>query len=144
MNINLNGYKNENNNLTPKEAIKNIYEFYSNEIINQMKNGSLVTALPLINHITSVIDGTLDIVREPVQKYKQNESVMDGFVQGISSCVVNTATMFTYIGESITSYFNIFGCYPRGENEDENINFCRSVRYQLNEKNKDIEEYYLK
>ena len=144
LNINLNDYKNENNNLTPKEAIKNIYEFYSNEIINQMKNGSLVTALPLINHITSVIDGTLDIVREPVQKYKQNESVMDGFVQGISSCVVNTATMFTYIGESITSYFNILGCYPRGENDDENMNFCRSVRYKFNERNKEIEEYYFK
>ena len=139
-----NDYNNENNNLTPEEAIKNIYKFYSDESLNQIKNGSLVTALPLINHITSVIDGTLDIVREPVKNYKQNESIMDGFVQGISSCVVNTATMFTYIGESLTSYFNIFGCYPRGENDDENMNFCRSVRYKFNEKNKEIEEYYFK
>ena len=113
--------------------------------MNQIKSGSLATALPLINHITSMIDGTLDIVREPVQNYKNNQSIVDGFVSGIRSCVVNTTTMLTYLGESVTSYFNFLGCYSRVDNEDDrNMNICRSLRHQINEKNKEIEDYYFK
>jgi len=144
LNINFNEYRNENN-LVLNEAIKNIYKFYYDEIMNQIKSGSLATALPLINHITFMIDGALDIVREPIQNYKNNESIVDGFVHGIRSCVINTTTILTYLGESVTSYFNFFGCYSRVDNEDNrNINICRSFRNQINEKNKEIEDYYFK
>ena len=144
LNINFNEYRNDNN-LELNESIKDIYKFYYDEIMNQIKSGSLATALPLINHITSMIDGTLDIVREPVQNYKNNQSIVDGFVSGIRSCVVNTTTMLTYLGESVTSYFNFLGCYSRVDNEDDrNMNICRSLRHQINEKNKEIEDYYFK
>ena len=143
-------YKNENNILSLKDAIKNIYEFYSNDILNlgsvpYVKGvAPIVSALPLFNHISSMIDGMLNIVREPIQKYKNNESVIDGFVHGVTSCVVNTSTIFTHLGERISNYFNFLGCTPKSGEDELNSNTCRKLRHMINEENKDIENYYFK
>ena len=140
-------YQMEENALLPiKDSIKKIYEFYSNSMLKQI-SGSLVTALPLFYHIYDSIDGMMDIVREPLDKYNKNESVADGFVQGVSSWVVKTATMFTYLGESIGSIFTFKGC--TGDNDDvllnkKEYNTCRQLRYLFDEDNKEKEEYYLK
>ncbi len=73
-------------------------------------SGSFVSALPLFNQIYDSIDGVFDIVREPLDKYNKNESIVDGLVFGVSSWVVKTATMFTYIGESIGNVFTFKSC----------------------------------
>ena len=134
-------YKNENNKLPLYEAIKNIYEFYYNDIMTQIKAGKFVPALPFFNQLFSVVDGAFDIVREPVQKYNNNESIIEGFVLGTKSLAINTFSLFTYLGESI---FNSFGCIPKNEENNMDINFCRGLRHSFNEKNKEIEEFYLK
>ena len=104
----------------------------------------IISALPLINHFFSIVAGTLDIVREPMQNYKKNESVTDEFVKGVTSCGVNIITNFTYFGEKISNYFNFLGCNPRYEGDELNDNFCRQFRHRINENNKEIEEYYFK
>ena len=110
-------------------------------------SGSFVSALPLFNHIYNSIDGLLDIVRQPYEKYTNNQSLADGLVQGVGSWVVKTATMFTYLGESIGSIFSFKGC--TGNNDDDMLNkreynTCRQLRYLFDENNKEKEEYYLK
>ena len=140
-------YQTEENIYLPiKDSIKKIYEFYSDHILKQV-SGSLVSALPLFYHIYDSIDGMMDIVREPLDKYNKNESVADGIVKGVSSWVVKTATMFTYLGESIGSIFSFKGC--TGNNDDDMLNkreynTCRQLRYLFDENNKEKEEYYLK
>ena len=134
-------YLNNTDTLGLFEAFKKIYEFYSNDILNQI-TGSYVSALPLINHITYSIDGLLDIYRKPVEYYQKNESAINGFVDGVTSCVVNVTTMFTYLGESFSSIFS--GCIPRNDIDDLNMNTCRSIRHNINKKNKEIEDYYFK
>ena len=133
----------ENIKLNPKDCLKKIYEYYSSDMIKQI-SGSFVSALPLFNHIYESIDGLLDIVREPYEKYTNNESVVDGFVQGVGSWVVKTATMFTYLGESIGNIFTFKGCSCRGNDDNDNYSTCRHLRYLINENNKEKEEYYLK
>jgi len=134
-------YLNNTDTLGLFEAFKKIYEFYSSDILNQI-TGSFVSALPLINHITYSIDGLLDIYRKPVEYYRKNESAVNGFVDGVTSCVVNVTTMFTYLGESFSSIFS--GCIPRNDEDDMNMNTCRSIRHNINKKNKEIEDYYFK
>ena len=140
-------YQTEENIYLPiKDSIKKIYEFYSDHILKQV-SGSFVSALPLFYHIYDSIDGMMDIVREPLDKYNKNESVADGIVKGVSSWVVKTATMFTYLGESIGSIFSFKGC--TGNNDDDMLNkreynTCRQLRYLFDENNKEKEEYYLK
>ena len=140
-------YQTEENIYLPiKDSIKKIYEFYSDHILKQV-SGSLVSALPLFYHIYDSIDGMMDIVREPLDKYNKNENVADGIVKGVSSWVVKTATMFTYLGESIGSIFSFKGC--TGNNDDDMLNkreynTCRQLRYLFDENNKEKEEYYLK
>lgn len=134
-------YLNNTDTLGLFEAFKKIYEFYSSDILNQI-TGSFVSALPLINHITYSIDGLLDIYRKPVEYYQKNESAINGFVDGVTSCVVNVTTMFTYLGESFSSIFT--GCIPRNDEDDMNMNTCRSIRHNINKKNKEIEDYYFK
>ncbi len=134
-------YKNENE-LCLKDAIKDIYEYYINDIIAPKSYVPFIQALPIINHFASIMDGMLDIVREPIQSYKEKKSLADGFVQGVSNLVVNTTTIFTYFGESLTNKFNFFKCV---ENKDEkNDNTCRQLRYMINKNNKEIEDYYFK
>ena len=136
----------KNSYLTLKQSIKNIYEFYSDNIIKQV-SGSLVSALPLFNHIYDSIDGLLDIVRKPYDNYNKNESVIEGLVQGVGSWVVKTATMFTYLGENIGNIFSFKGCVGNKEENllnKEEYSTCRQLRYLFNEDNKEIEEYYLK
>jgi hypothetical protein len=135
-------YLNNTDTLGLFEAFKKIYEFYSSDILNQIMTGSLVSALPLINHITYSIDGLLDIYRKPVEYYQKNESALNGFVDGVTSCVVNVTTMFTYLGESFSGIFA--GCIPRNDEDDMNMNTCRSIRHNINKKNKEIEDYYFK
>ena len=142
--INFKEYKKENSGFYLYEAIKDIYEFYYNDIVNPNGMLPIVSALPLINHFSSIADGLLDIVREPMQNYKNNESVTDGFVKGVTSCVVNTSTIFTYFGEKISSYFNFLGCNPKNEGDELNDNSFRQFRHNINGKNRDIEEYYFK
>ena len=131
--------------LTPKNALKKIYEYYSSDIINQV-SGSALSALPLFYHIYDSVDGMFDIVREPIQKYNKKESVMEGLVKGVQSWVIKTATMFTYLGESIGDTFTFRGC--RGEQDDvppgTQGGVCRNLRHLINHENKDMEEYYLK
>ena len=134
-------YLNNTDTLGLFEAFKKIYEFYSSDILNQI-TGSFVSALPLINHITYSIDGLLDIYRKPVEYYQKNESAINGFVDGVTSCVVNVTTMFTYLGESFSSI--LAGCIPRNDIDDLNMNTCRSIRHNINKKNKEIEDYYFK
>ena len=134
-------YLNSTDTLGLFEAFKKIYEFYSSDILNQI-TGSFVSALPLINHITYSIDGLLDIYRKPVEYYQKNESALNGFVDGVTSCVVNVTTMFTYLGESFSGIFA--GCIPRNDEDDMNMNTCRSIRHNINKKNKEIEDYYFK
>ena len=134
-------YLNSTDTLGLFEAFKKIYEFYSSDILNQI-TGSFVSALPLINHITYSIDGLLDIYRKPVEYYQKNESALNGFVDGVTSCVVNVTTMFTYLGESFSGIFS--GCIPRNDEDDMNMNTCRSIRHNINKKNKEIEDYYFK
>jgi hypothetical protein len=142
--INFKEYKKENCGFYLHEALKDIYEFYYNDIVNPNGMAPIISALPLINHFFSIVAGTLDIVREPMQNYKNNESVTDGFVKGVTSCVVNAGTIFTYFGEKISNYFNFLGCNPRYEGDELNDNFCRQFRHKINENNKEIEEYYFK
>ena len=147
LNIIFEVYKLEENKYLPiKQALKNIYEYYSDNIIKQV-SGSLVSALPLFHHIYNSIDGMVDIVRKPLDNYNKNESVIEGLVQGVGSWVEKTATMFTYLGESIGSVFNFKGCSGNKDenllNKEENSTF-REFRYLFNQNNKDIEEYYLK
>ena len=148
LNLDFNAYKNEKDKFNINEAIKDIYEFYFNGIKNQMESGSLVPALPILNHLFSIVDGAFNIVREPIKKYNKNESVVDGFVLGINSLVVNTASIFTYLGEPLFNYLNSLGCGRKNlddeENNNNNYNFCRRMRYQINERNKEIEEFYFK
>ena len=148
LNIDFNEYKNEKDYFSINEAIKDIYEFYSSMIKNQMKSGYLVPALPVLNHLFSIIDGAFNIVREPIKKYNNKESVIDGFVIGINNFVVNTASVFTYLGEPLFNYLNYLGCNRKNDEDDDknnnNFNFCKNLRYQINEKNKEIEEFYLK
>ena len=129
-----------------KEGIKNIYEFYSNDMIKQI-SGSFISALPLFYHIYDSIDGILDIVREPMNKYDKNESLIDGLVEGVNSWVVKTATIFTYLGESIGNFLNFKGCAANNDdvilNKEEYSTF-RQLRHLINETNKEKEEYYLK
>ena len=132
----------ENTKLNPKDCLKKIYEFYSSDMIKQI-SGSFVSALPLFNHIYNSIDGLLDIVRQPYEKYTNNQSLADGLVQGVGSWVVKTATMFTYLGESIGNVFSFKSCGCKG-NEDNNYSTCRNFRHLINENNKEKEEYYLK
>lgn len=141
LNIDFKEYKNENNKLPFNEAIKHIYEFYFEDIMNQARNGKIVSALPLLNQVFSILDGAFDIVREPVEKYKKNESIMEGIVIGTKSLVINTFSMFTYLGES---FINSFGCVSQNLDNNMDINFCRGLRNKFNEKNKSIEDYYLK
>ena len=147
LNIFFQEYKSgENSYLTLKQSIKNIYEFYSDNMIKQV-SGSLVSALPLFNHIYDSIDGLLDIVRKPYDNYNKNESVIEGLVQGVGSWVVKTATMFTYLGENIGNIFSFKGCVGNKEENllnKEEYSTCRQLRYLFNEDNKEIEEYYLK
>ena len=138
--IYFNEYKKENSNTTPKETFNQIYQFYYDDIISQMMAGSFAPAVPGLNQLSSVIDGFQDVVTKPIQNYKRNESVTEGFVSGISSLVVKTTTMLTYIGES---FINILGCTGRNEIQDKD-NICRTYRHKINEKNKEIEEYYFK
>ena len=136
----------ENITLNLKQCLKQIYEFYSSDMIKQI-SGSFVSALPLFNQIYDSIDGIFDIVREPLDKYHKNESVVDGIVYGVSSWVVKTATMFTYIGESIGNAFTFKSCTgDRDEyiNNGKDNSTCRYLRHLFNENNKDIEEYYFK
>ena len=147
LNIIFEVYKLEENKYLPiKQALKNIYEYYSDNIIKQI-SGSLVSALPLFHHIYNSIDGMVDIVRKPLDNYNKNESVIEGLVQGVGSWVEKTATMFTYLGQSIGSVFNFKGC---SGNKDENLinkeeySTFREFRYLFNQNNKEIEEYYLK
>ena len=144
LNIDFREYKNENNKLPIKQAIKDIYEFYYEDIKNQVGSGSLVPALPLLNHFSSIIDGAFDIVREPVHKYRRNESIIDGFVVGTNNFVVNTATIFTYMGESLFNFFDSFSCTGRSDLNVRQNNLCRRLRYKFNEKNKEIEDFYFK
>ena len=136
----------ENKYLSFKEGIKNIYEFYSNDMIKQI-SGSFISALPLFYHIYDSIDGILDIVREPMNKYDKNESLIDGLVEGVNSWVVKTATIFTYLGESIGNFLNFKGCAANNDdvilNKEEYSTF-RQLRHLINENNKEKEEYYLK
>ena len=136
----------ENKYLSFKEGIKNIYEFYSNDMIKQI-SGSFISALPLFYHIYDSIDGILDIVREPMNKYDKNESLIDGLVEGVNSWVVKTATIFTYLGESIGNLLNFKGCAANNDdiivNKEEYSTF-RQLRHLINETNKEKEEYYLK
>ena len=136
----------ENSYLSLKESIKKIYEFYSNDMIKQI-SGSLVSALPLFYPLYDSIDGAFDIIREPLDNYNKNESVADGFVKGVNSWVVKTATMFTYLGESIGNMFSFKGCVG-DKDEDylnkENFSTCRQLRHLFNEDNREKEEYYLK
>ena len=77
----------------------------------------------------------------------QNESVIEGLVQGVGSWVVKTATMFTYLGENIGNIFSFKGCVGNKEENllnKEEYSTCRQLRYLFNEDNKEIEEYYLK
>lgn len=106
LNIDLKAYKKENIKLTKYEAIKDIYEFYFNDIKNQIQSGSLLPALPLFNLFFNIIDGAFDIVREPIKKYRNNESCRDGFVTGVRSLVLKTASFFTYLGEPFVNYLN--------------------------------------
>ena len=137
-------YKNENNGLSLHDAIKKIYEFYYNDLVNVQGLLPVVSALPIINYFSSIADGMLNIVREPINNYQKNESVVDGFVNGVSSCVVNTTTIFTHLGEKISSYFNFLGCTGRDEEDELNDNTCRRIRHMINPKNRDIEKYYFK
>ena len=124
-----------NSYLTLKQSIKNIYEFYSDNIIKQV-SGSLVSALPLFNHIYDSIDGLLDIVRKPYDNYNKNESVIEGLVQGVGSWVVKTATIFTYLGENIGNIFSFKGCVGNKEENllnKEEYSTCRQLRYLFNE-----------
>ena len=102
--------------------------------------------MPLFYHIYDSVDGMFDIVREPMQKYNKKESVMEGLVKGVQSWVIKTATMFTYLGESIGDTFTFRGC--RGEQDDvpqrAQGGVCRNLRHLINHENKDMEEYYLK
>ena len=129
----------ENTKLPPKEFFTKIYEYYSSDLVQQI-SGSLISALPLFYHIKESIDGSLDIVREPYDKYTKNESVMDGLVKGTMSWVVKTATMFTYLGESIGNFFSFKACMGN----DDNYSSCRQLRHKFNQSNKEQEEYYLK
>ena len=131
-------YNNNTDKFNLLDAIKNIYEFYYSDIIKQ--GGSVVMALPFINHISTIIEGSLDIVSKPIENYKKNESVMGGLVEGVYSWAVNLATPLTYLGEYS---FNLLGCGRRDE-DNINNNFCRSMRHKFNDKNKEIEEYYFK
>ena len=136
----------ENIKLNIKQTFKRLYEFYSSDMIKQI-SGSFVSALPLFNQIYDSIDGIFDIVREPLDKYNKNESVVDGLVHGASSWVVKTATMFTYIGESIENAFTFKSCTGDREeyiNNGKDNSTCRYLRHLFNENNKDIEEYYFK
>ena len=136
----------ENIKLNLKESFKKIYEYYSSDMIKQI-SGSFVSALPLFNQIYDSIDGVFDIVREPLDKYNKNESIVDGLVFGVSSWVVKTATMFTYIGESIGNVFTFKSCTGDREehiNSGKDNSTCRYLRHLFNENNKDIEEYYFK
>lgn len=134
-------YKN-GNELCLNDAIKDIYEFYINDITTPKTYVPFIPALPIVNHFASIMDGMLDIVREPIQSYKEEKSLADGFVRGVTNLVVNTTTIFTYFGESLTNKFNFFKC---GENKDEkNDNACRQLRYMINKNNKEIEDYYFK
>ena len=144
LNIDLKEYKKENIKFPLNETIKDIYEFYFNDIKSQIQSGSLLAALPLFNHLFNIIDGSFDIVREPVKNYRNNESCTDGFVTGVHSLVVKTASFFTHLGEPIVNYLNSFSCVRKSEDDDNNMNFCRSLRHNFNEKDKKIEEYYLK
>ena len=137
--LDFNEYKRENINLAPKEAFNEIYKFYLDDILKQIKGGSFAPAIPGLNQISSVIGGIQDIVKKPIQNYKNNESVTEGFISGISSLVVKTTTMITYFGES---FINLFGCISN-EIQDKD-NFCRNYRHNINQKNKEIEEYYFK
>ena len=144
LNIDLKAYKEENIKLPMNEAIKDIYEFYFNDIKNQIQSGSLLPALPLFNHFFNIIDGAFDIAREPIKNYRNNESLTDGFVHGVRSLVVKTASFVTHLGEPIVNYLNSFSCVRKNEDDDNNMNFCRGLRHNLNEKDREIEEYYFK
>ena len=144
LNIDLREYKKENSKLPMNEAIKDIYEFYFNDIKSQIQSGSLLPALPLFNHFFNIIDGAFDIVREPIKNYRNNESFTEGFVHGIHSFVVKTTSFVTHLGEPIVNYLNSFSCVRKTEDDDNHINFCRGLRHKFNEKDKEIEEYYFK
>ena len=144
LNIDLKEYKKENTKLPMNEATKDIYEFYFNDIKSQMQSGSLLPALPLFNHFFNIIDGAFDIVREPMKNYRNNESFTEGFVHGIHSFVVKTTSFVTHLGEPIVNYLNSFSCYRKNEDDEPGFNFCRGLRHNFNEKDKEIEEYYFK
>ena len=146
LNIYFNEYKNGKDYFSINEAIKDIYEFYFNEIKDQMESGYLMPALPLLNHFFSIIDGAFNIVREPIKKYNKKESIIDGFVLGVNNFVVNSASVFTHLGEPLFNYLNSLGCSAKKEDDDNNsnYNFCRNLRHHINEKNKEIEEFYFK
>ena len=146
LNIYFNEYKNEKDYFSINEAIKDIYGYYFNKIKDQMESGYLMPALPLLNHFFSIIDGAFNIVREPIKKYNKKESIIDGFVLGVNNFVVNTASVFTHLGEPLFNYLNSLGCSGKkeGQDNDSNNNFCRHLRHRINEKNKEIEEFYFK
>jgi len=137
----------ENIKLTPKDCVKKLYEFYSTDMLKQI-SGSFISTLPLFYHIYEAIDGSLDIVREPLDKYEKNESIADGLVKGVGTWAIKTATLFTYLGESIGNIFSFKGCTCKNDSDinldNKEYSYCRQLRHMFNEENKEMEEYYLK
>jgi len=111
-------------------------------------SGSFISTLPLFYHIYEAIDGSLDIVREPLDKYEKNESIADGLVKGVGTWAIKTATLFTYLGESIGNIFSFKGCTCKNDSDinldNKEYSYCRQLRHMFNEENKEMEEYYLK
>ena len=147
LNIVFKPYSNNIDKFNLSNAIKNIYQFYYDYIINQFEGGMFFHSLPFLNHISSIIDGSFDIVRKPMENYKKKDSIKSGFVEGVTSCVVNTATALTYFGENINKFLNIFSCTGKSDVDGIEVNTnnaYRNLRHTFNEKNKEIEDYYFK
>ena len=70
--------------------------------------------------------------------------MVDGFVLGINNFVVNTATIFTYMGENLFNFLESFSCTGRSDiNGRNDNNLCRRLRYNLMKRIKRLKNFIL-
>ena len=144
--LNFKKYDNHDDNkkINIKNILKELFDYYYNDISDYKSYNNYVKALPVVNKFCSIFDGFFNIWNKTIDHEKNNISLEEGFVLGTKDLVVNTTCTLLSMGESIGGFLGKMLNLDENEGKNNNEGIIKFIKKRINENLSKKEEYFYK
>lgn len=124
------------------KEINNMISFYTDDIVKNQILSATLHSVAVFRPFTSLVDGFIDIFKQPYIYYKKG-NLRKGFRVGFKSCFSKLTIQTLFLGEKITKVITTIG----KSNRDTSLNktsYYKRWMYKLDENKRKYDGHFLK